>query len=315
MVVGFFKWNPRLNPFVNLMSKLTFLEEKQESMLDSQSTNLTHEQQVLYENRGYHFPVRVFEDAEVGEFRREFLKYYDQNREQLNSLLPRDRRVYFTETHYFLRWVYQIVSHPLVLDAVESVLGPDILVWSSQWFPKFPGDHAYVSWHQDATYWGLSPANVTTAWIALSESIPENGCMRVVPGTHKTPLLPQCETYAPDNILSRGQEIAVEVKESEAVDMVLRAGEMSLHHVTIVHGSGANTSDKPRIGVAVRYISPDVVQSGAERDLVLLVRGKDSYGHFEIVQPPQLDQTWQTSSVHAEALKRKARNLLPKDHQ
>jgi non-haem Fe2+, alpha-ketoglutarate-dependent halogenase len=95
-----------------------------------------------------------------------------------------------SDTHHFLAWVHGIVSLPAVFDAVESVLGPNILVWGSQWFPKLPGDHAYVSWHQDGTYGGLHPPNLTTAWIALSDSTPENGCMRVVPGTHHSPKLP-----------------------------------------------------------------------------------------------------------------------------
>ena len=138
--------------------------------------------------------------------------------------------------------------------------------------------------------------------------------MRVIPGIHKPPLLPQRETYARDSMLSRGQEIAVEVDESRTVDMVLRAGEMSLHHIGLVHGSGPNFSTKPRIGLAVRYASPEVVQNGPARDLVLLVRGKDDYGHFEIVQPPESDHTWQSSPVHAEALRRKAQNILPKNY-
>jgi non-heme Fe2+,alpha-ketoglutarate-dependent halogenase len=284
-------------------------------MLHCQSTRLTLEQQAQYRNRGYVSPIQVLDQAEVSECRNAFLTYFEQNSSLLKVQLPRDRRSFFTETHLLLDWVYQIVSHPRALDAVEAVLGPDIMVWGSQWFPKFPGDKAYVSWHQDATYWGLAPPNVTTAWIAFSESTPENGCMRVVPGTHVSPLLPQRETYAPDNMLSRGQEIAVEVDESQAVDLVLQPGEMSLHHIGIVHGSGPNTSDRYRIGLAVRYIHPEVVQNGTERDLVLLVRGKDEYGHFEIVQPPETDGAPEERSVQAEALRRKAQNILPKSHQ
>jgi ectoine hydroxylase-related dioxygenase (phytanoyl-CoA dioxygenase family) len=164
------------------------------------------------------------------------------------------------------------------------------MVWGSRWFAKMPGEKTYVSWHQDATYWGLHPPNVTTAWIALSHSNPENGCMRVIPGTHLGELLPQTETYAPENALSRGQEIAVEVDESRAVDLKLRPGEMSFHHIGIVHGSNVNTSDKPRIGIAVRYITPDVVQDGPERPLGMLVRGKDDFGNFELIDPPQTDE-------------------------
>jgi len=277
----------------------------------TQSTGLTLQQQAAYSDRGYHFPVRALAADEAAGLCSRFLDYCEHHRERMEKLLPRDRRAFLCETHFFLRWVYQLASHPRVLDAVESVLGPNILVWSSQWFPKFPGDKAFVSWHQDATYWGLHPLNVTTAWIALSESTSQNGCMRVVPGTHKTPQLPQRETYGPDNMLSRGQEIAVDVDEAQAVDLALRPGEFSLHHVAIVHGSGPNISDVPRIGLAVRYVSPDVVHDAPERDLVFLVHGKDEWGHFEIADPPERDMAFDESKVHAEAIARKGRNLLP----
>ena len=273
---------------------------------------LTSQQQDAYRDYGYHFPVRALQDDEAAKLCHSFMSYYEQHSEPLKQLLPRDRRAFMSETHFFLRWVYEIVSHPRVLDVVESVLGPDIMVWSSQWFPKFPNDKAFVSWHQDATYWGLTPPNVTTAWIALSQSTPQNGCMRVIPGTHKTLNLPQRETYGPDNMLSRGQEIAVEVDEAHAVDLILRPGELSLHHIGIIHGSGPNNSDSPRIGLAVRYISPDVIQNRLEHDLVLLVRGKDDHGNFEISDPPNRDMAYGESPIHTEALERKGRNLLPK---
>jgi non-heme Fe2+,alpha-ketoglutarate-dependent halogenase len=281
-------------------------------MSQIESMKLTPQEQALYEQRGYHFPVRAFTREEALGLLNRFQAYHGQVAERMKGLLPRERWAFMTETHLFLRWVYDIVSHSKVLDAVESVMGPNIIVWASQWFPKFPGDKAFVSWHQDATYWGLTPPNVTTAWIALSESTTKNGCMRVVPGTHKMPLMPQRETYGAENMLSRGQEIAVEVDEAKAVDMPLMPGEFSLHHVGIVHGSGPNNSDAPRIGLAVRYISPDVVQTNPSREIVLLVRGKDDYGHFELVDPPERDLPFGESRIHAEALDRKAGNLLPK---
>jgi ectoine hydroxylase-related dioxygenase (phytanoyl-CoA dioxygenase family) len=201
-----------------------------------------------------------------------------------------------------------------VLDAVERILGPDLLIWNSRWFSKMPGDRTYISWHQDATYWGLEPPNVTTAWLALSDSIPENGCMRVIPGSHKQPLLPQVETFVPDNALSRGQEIAVEVDESSAVDLQLRPGEMSLHHVAIVHGSKANSSAIPRIGIAVRYITPDVAQRGPERQIAMLARGQDRYGHFDLIDAPAPGSDSSASPLHSEAVRRMMKNLMPESY-
>jgi non-haem Fe2+, alpha-ketoglutarate-dependent halogenase len=280
--------------------------------IHNHNTRLSSDQRQHYRERGYHFPLRVFDELQARSNRELFLEYLRANEAKLKDLLPRQKVGYFAETHLFLNWVYRIVSHPGVLDAVESVLGPNIMVWNSHWFPKFPGDRAYVSWHQDATYWGLTPPNVTTAWIALSESMPENGCLRVLPRSHRTPLLPQRETYAADNMLSRGQEIAVEVDEAQTVQMCLQPGEFSLHHIGIVHGSGANDSTVPRIGLAVRYISPDVVQSGCEREIVLLVRGTDEFGNFEVVDPPRENLAYGESAVHEEAMKRKVRNIMPK---
>jgi hypothetical protein len=275
------------------------------------TSRLDPRQQAGYRERGFHFPLRAFSEEEARALSRGFLAHWARHNEQLEPLLPRERVAFSVENHLFLRWVYEIAANPRVLDAVESVLGPNVLIWGSQWFAKFPRDQAFVSWHQDAAYWGLSPPNVTTAWIALSESTRANGCVRVVPGTHRGALLPQRDTYAERNMLSRGQEIAVAVDEAEAVDLELGPGEFSLHHVGIVHGSGPNDSDAPRIGIAVRYISPDVVQQGRERDMVLLVRGRDDYGHFDIVQPPDADVAYGASALHAESLARKRRNLLP----
>lgn len=279
-------------------------------MSASRSTRLELAQQAAYGERGYHCPLRAFGAEEAATLQAKFMQYWQQNQAQLETLLPRERGSYLIETHLFLRWVYELVAHPRILDAVESVLGPNVLAWSSQWFPKFPHDRTFVSWHQDATYWGLSPPNVTTAWVALSPSTVANGCVRVIPGSHLE-LLPQRETYAASNMLSRGQEIAVEVDEGKAVDFVLSPGEFSLHHIGIVHGSRANESDVPRIGLAIRYISPNVIQQGKSRDMVLLLRGRDDFGHFDVIAPPEHDLPIGESAAHAESLARKLQNIMP----
>ena len=271
------------------------------------SNKLTAKQAQFYEENGYLFPVRVFSEEVTTEFRRQFDDYTQQNQERLKGLIPRQRRAIYSETHLFLPWVYEMVSDSRVLDAVEGVIGPNILAWESAWFVKFPHDKSFVSWHQDGVYWGLHPPKVTTAWVALCQSIPENGCMQVMPGTHKVDFQHK-DTYAQDNALSRGQELAVQVDQTKAVNLVLQPGEMSLHHVGVAHGSGANNSDHPRIGIAIRYIAPEVLQDGVERQIVQLVRGRDEFGHFDIVDPPKEG----TSSVmiREEADRRLLRNIL-----
>jgi non-heme Fe2+,alpha-ketoglutarate-dependent halogenase len=267
---------------------------------------LSSEQLQSYEENGYLCPLRVLSDSETQKFRRQFDDYTEENRERLSKLIPRERRAVYGLTHFSLPWVYEIVSNPRVLDAVEGVLGPNLLVWGSDWFVKFPGDAAFISWHQDGAYWGLQPPKVTTAWIALSPSTKESGCMEVMPGTQKTQL-PQRETYALDNALSRGQEIAVDVDESKSVPLTLTPGEMSLHHIGIAHGSKANGTNYARIGIAVRYIAPEVVQQGSERQLVQLVRGKDEHGNFEIVAPPSDAAT--AAEIRNEADRRVLKNI------
>jgi hypothetical protein len=269
---------------------------------------LSVEKQDFYQENGYLFPIRVFSDAETADFRRQFDEYTEQNKDLLSKMIPRERRAVYGLTHLMLPWVYQMASHPRVLDAVEGAIGPNILVWGSDWFVKFARDPAFISWHQDGAYWGLNPPQVTTAWIALSPSTLQNGCMQVMPGTQKMQL-PQRETYALDNALSRGQEISLDVDESKAVAMILDAGEMSLHHIGIAHGSKANSSDQARIGIAVRYIAPEVVQKGTERQIVQLVRGRDEYGNFEIVAPPA--DAASAAEIRKEADRRVTKNVLP----
>jgi Phytanoyl-CoA dioxygenase (PhyH) len=266
-------------------------------------SRLTDEVERQFEKNGYLFPIGVFERAEAERYLANFMDYQFQNQARLEALSPKDKYQVFSETHYVLRWVYEIVSHPKVLDAVESLLGPNLLVWATDWFVKMPGEKTYVSMHQDGTYWNLTPANVLTAWVALSPSTPSNGGMKVIPGTHKQPALPQRETYAPQNALSRGQEIDVEIDETQAVDIVLQPGEMSLHHLWIVHGSHANTSSTPRVGIAIRFVTPDVVQDSPLRPLAMLVRGRDNYGNFELLSPPSREADFSVKA-HKEIINR-----------
>lgn len=200
-----------------------------------------------------------------------------------------------TSPHLLFPWLYDLATLPSVLDSVEQILGPDLLIWSSQFFTKDPGDGGFVTWHQDSTYWGLEPNTITTAWIALTRSIPESGCMQVVPRSHLMDQLPHSDTFAEGNLLSRGQEIAVDVSEMDTIDVVLQPGEMSLHHVQLVHGSQPNQASWPRLGFVVRYIPTSVRQVGG-RTRATLVRGEDRYNHFELTAPPdgELTETgWQ----------------------
>ncbi len=191
--------------------------------------------------------------------------------------------------HLALTWLNELMRHPDILGAITRILGPDILCWTSNAFIKNAGDRSFVSWHQDATYWGLGNDRVVTAWVALTPSTPENGCMRVVPGSHRWSQMPHIDKFEAGNLLTRGQEIAVPVNEAQARDIVLEPGQMSLHHVLIAHASGPNRSTGRRVGIAFRYIATDVTQSSGLRDSATLVAGKDRYGHFDLEPSPQRD--------------------------
>ncbi len=188
--------------------------------------------------------------------------------------------------HLYAKWVADLVRHDRVLDAVEGILGPDLLVWRSVFFVKAPRDPGYVAWHQDGAYWGLDSDAVVTAWIALTASTAGNGCLRVVPGSHLRSAPSHDVRGARNNVLVRGQ--AAEVDEREARSVELRPGEMSLHHVRMLHGSGPNPSDEPRVGLAVRYAATRVRQSGGRRSATL-VRGTDSFGNFDLEPEPRCD--------------------------
>ena len=223
-----------------------------------------------FARNGYHFPVRALSADEALAYRRRL--------EQSEAMLGGPMRgALRSKPHLLFTWANELIRHPAILDAVEDILGPNLLVWSSSFFIKEANDPSYVSWHQDSTYWGLSHPDVVTAWIALSVSVVENGCMRVIPGTHLKDQLPHKDTFAENNLLTRGQEVVVEVNEADAVDVELQPGEFSLHHVRLVHGSDPNHADYRRIGYAIRYIPTYVRQTEGPRDCATLVRGVDNY--------------------------------------
>ncbi len=243
---------------------------------------LSESQAEGYKKEGYVCPVGALSSEEAADFRRKFEAYEEANGGWYE--LSKGQKLYLLQT-----WAADLVRHPKVLDAVEDVLGPDIFCWGQSLFVKDAHDPGFVTMHQDGTYWGLSEPEVVTAWIALSPATEQSGCMKVVPGTHQMELQKHNDTLDKDNLLTRGQEIAVEVDEDETVFMPLQPGELSLHHVRLVHGSAPNQSNDRRIGVAIRYIAPHVKQKEADKDSAWLVRGEDRYGYFIHETPPDAD--------------------------
>jgi len=205
------------------------------------------------------------------------------------------------QTHLLFTWADELIRHPAILDRVEEVIGPDILCWVTNFFIKEANTEDFVSWHQDATYWGLEPPDhILTAWVALSDVPVESGAMKFLAGSHKEGQIDHADTFHENNLLSRGQEIAVDVNEDEATDIVLKPGEFSLHHVLLAHGSHPNRTDDRRIGFAIRYI-PTTVRQTKLRDMAVLVRGEDRYGHFDLVDGPKADLDDNALATHADS--------------
>jgi hypothetical protein len=184
----------------------------------------------------------------------------------------------------------EIAHCPALLDAVEDILGPDILAWDSAFIIKEPGTSTFVSWHQDLTYWGLDKVDdVVSVWLALSPATVESGTMSMIPGSHRTHAAHRPTTNA-DNILSRGQTVDVAPEDAaRAVPIVLRPGQMSLHHGLVLHASGGNHSADRRIGFNMNLITPAVRQTQVADDSALLLRGTDRNGHFRHEPRPASD--------------------------
>ena len=193
-----------------------------------------------------------------------------------------------------------------ILDAVEDLIGPDILCWTTHWFVKEAHSPQYVSWHQDSNYWGVETRDLVSVWLAISSSTVESGCVRLLPGSHKTPPMEHVDTWAENNMLTRGQTIEG-VDESLAVNLELAPGEVALFDYRLAHASHPNRSGDRRIGIGLRYIPPDARQVRHEWDSATLVRGTDRYGHFELEPAPTRDFDPVAVRCTARATRRNAR--------
>ena len=240
--------------------------------------SLTEEQVQKYNRDGYVFPMRVLSAAEAAEALRHVEDFEKEQAVEAQAKL-------LFKAHLPFRWLSDLVRHPKILDAVEDVIGPNILCWGTSFFQKNARDPRFVSWHQDSYYYGLEPPDTLTAWVALTPSNLESGCVRVMPGTHNGDRYIEFvnEPHG-DNLLPRGQTIKG-LDLSKAVPMVLEPGEFSMHHEATVHGSDANQSDHRRIGVSIHYIAPHVKRvkfnKPGVRPTAALVRGVDEHGHWD----------------------------------
>ncbi len=192
------------------------------------------------------------------------------------------------KSHLLFKGFADLIRKPQILDMVEDLIGPDIMVWSTDWWIKDAHSPSFVSWHQDSQYWGLDTTRLMTVWVALSDSTAQSGCMRVLPGSHLGPDLPHVETYHENNMLTRGQSIEC-IDETQARNLEVPTGHATMFAFRIAHASHPNQSDDRRIGYAIRYIPPDARQMLSEKDAAALVRGEDRFHYFEHEPVPTSD--------------------------
>ncbi len=262
---------------------------------------LTRQQIDRFWRDGCVFPVRVMSESDAAGIRARLEEFERRTGGPLKGALRH-------KSHLLFSWLGDLVRHEKIVDAIQDLYGPNLLCWTTNFFIKEANNPAFVSWHQDSTYWGLDKPDVVTAWIALTPSNAANGAMEFIPGTHTRDQIPHRDTFAQNNLLTRGQEVAVAVDEAQAVTIELRPGEMSLHHVRLVHGSPPNPSNDRRIGLAIRYIPTTVAQVAGD-DSATLVRGVDEHRHFAPEPRPTKDMDPAFVELHRRITERNAQIL------
>lgn len=233
-----------------------------------------------YDHDGFVCPLDVMSGEAAAAYRAQLEAAEAQYRDQKEF-----RQAIRRYPNLVMPFVDEITRKPEITDAVAEILGPNLLVLDAPFFIKEPHTDHYVSWHQDLHYWGLETEDEVTAWVALSPATAASGCMRFVAGSQNR-LVDHRDTFAEDNLLSRGQEVAVDVDESEATDAELQPGQMSLHHGRVFHASNPNRTDDRRIGLAIRFLPTHAKQAPGGNMAAMLVKGEDTYGHFRRCERP-----------------------------
>ena len=240
-----------------------------------------------YGRDGYVSGVRVYSEDEARAFR----KSMEDAEEKIGSLH------YKSKIHTVLKAPLEMATNAQVLDLVQAIIGPNILLYNATFIIKEAQSASHVSWHQDLTYWGLSHDDQVSMWLALSTADEESGCMRMLPASHRQGMVSHEVTEDEDNVLLQGQTAVQDINEGEALMCPLRPGEASFHHGWTLHASMPNRSNDRRIGLNVQYIATHVKQTKHDHDTAMLVRGVDEYGYYGVDMPA-------TSDLDPVALKR-----------
>jgi hypothetical protein len=252
---------------------------------------LTNEQQHDFEQQGIVYPLRVLSQDQANCYREEC----DRLEIQLGG---KPRTVDVRQMHLHFNWAYRLATEPRVLDAVEDLLGPDLLIWATELFAKHPADRAIsIGWHRDSPYMGLDPERTLTAWIALTPSTASNGCMQYV---HENDRKLRSIDMVRGSSSANGQNEARQAPREKTIPVVLKAGEMSVHDVHVLHGSDTNCGNEKRVGFAIRFTTPHT-RPLMDRPPAMLVRGTDRYGFFDLREPPGRDDESALAAMRSSA--------------
>ena len=242
-------------------------------------SKLSSNQLKQYSDEGFVSPIDIFPKDRANEIRKEI----ELIEEEMPGELNKSGRY---NTHLISPLLDEVTHDSKILDSVQSVIGKNILVCGTTLFIKNPNEKGFVSYHQDAKYIGLKPYNWVTAWVAITDSNEHNGCMRIWSGSHKDNLKDHDQMFNEGNLLTRGQTVN-NVPIDKTTPLILKAGQMSLHHPTVVHGSDLNKSNDRRIGFVIQsYIGTDVKQVLGENS-VQLARGNDEFKYHKTIGRPK----------------------------
>lgn len=245
---------------------------------------LTRAQIQHYNEKGYIFPLDVFSAEEADANRR----YFD---ELMQKAKDAGRNNYsINGWHRHCRGLYDLLHEKRILDYVEDLLGPNLVSTMTHYFSKEPGDNKQVSWHQDASYWPLTPSKVVTVWLAIDDVDEENGPMTVIPGSHRHGQIPFERSSAEENNVLGQSVHDVEKWGGAPVPFTMKAGQISMHTDLLLHGSETNHSTRRRCGLTLRYMPPDVRTRETEHAQAYICRGEDPSGYWVNAAVPTGDE-------------------------
>ncbi len=249
---------------------------------NSSLATLSPAQVTQFNERGYIAPVRVFDEEQIIGIR----DYFDTLLERV--IASGGNSYSISSAHLEHGYVYDILSNTRIVALVKDLLGENIVGWGSHFFCKMPGDGKAVAWHQDASYWPLTPSRTVTVWVAIDDADKENACMRFLTGSHHHGHLTwRPSTPEEHNVLNQTVEDAEQY--GDPVDNVLKAGEASIHSDLLLHGSNANQSDRRRCGLTLRYAPVEVRAGQGWNAKGVVLSGTDPDGHWGNPTRPKQD--------------------------